>query len=211
VSSACPLFPDASARIRLAVLGPSADPPLAALSPEERDRLATFRHVARQRQFALGRALLRGLAAEALGCTSGAVPLWVAEDGAPEIEGLYPALAHTMDTAGTIRAVAALGEGPLGVDIEAVRPRHPELWQRILVAEEYALLEALGGGDGAQVTLWALKEAVLKAERTGFRQAAQRVRLTLDADEQRGEARTPVGRWQLRWRAVEGCVVALAT
>ena len=149
---------------------------LGVLSGEEHLRLEGFGHLARREGFVLGRTAARTLLAEALGCTPEAAPLVVAEDGAPVVSGapFFVSIAH----AGGHLGGAALAERPVGLDLEAIRPRHPDLWRRILTPEEHSALDALGGPtDEAQTLLWSLKEAVLKARRTGLRAGMRSVRL----------------------------------
>lgn len=173
-------------------LATAADARAPALSDAERARLATFGHPDRRRQFALGRTAARTLAAARLAVAPEAVPLAVGADGAPELPGLHVSIAHTA-RADRVAALAAVASGPVGVDLERVAPRRPDLWRRILTPAEHALLDALGGPtDDAQTLLWTLKEAVLKGQRTGFRAGGRSVRLALDADggpPDRGHAR----------------------
>ena len=162
---------------RLAVRGDERDD---ALPPHERARAAGFALASRAVQFRLGRTAARTLAAERLGLSATAVPLLVGADGAPEVAGLSVSIAHT---GGPAAALAAVADGPVGVDVERVAPRRPDLWTRITRDDERPLLDALGGPtDEAQTLLWTLKESVLKAQRTGFRAAARSVRLALSAD-----------------------------
>ena len=146
------------------------------LSPEESARLAAFRHEARRRGFVLGRAAARTLLAESLGCSPEAVPLAVGADGAPEVQGapLHVSIAHAAGDLGG----AAIASRAVGLDLEAIRQRRPDLWRRMLRPDEYAVLEALGGPtDETQTLLWSLKEAVLKGRRTGLRAGMHSVRL----------------------------------
>ena len=157
-------------------------PEASCLSADERVRMASFGHADRRRQFMLGRRAARTLAAERLGLAPDAVPLTVGADGAPELPGLVVSIAHTGRNTQTA-ALAAVADVPVGVDLERVAARRPDLWRRILAPEEHALLDALGGPtDDAQTLLWTLKEAVLKGQRTGFRAGGQSVRMALDAD-----------------------------
>ena len=182
------------------VWGADHDPSL--LSPEEQARLATFGHAARRRQFVLGRVAVRTLLADQVGGTPPTVALRVSTDGAPEVDGLSVSIAHT-GRHGEAAALAAVAPVPVGVDLERVAPRRPDLWTRLLTPSEHAVLEALGGPtDDAQTLLWTLKEAVLKAQRTGFRAGGRSVRLALEADgapPSRGLAAavSPTGGWQV--------------
>lgn len=205
---------DLPASISFRLASRATDSPLAvdSLSAEERARLAAFGSARRQRGFALGRATARALLAEHLAMPPAAVEIAVASDGAPEVVGhaLSLSLAHT-ETASQSVAAAAVASGAVGVDLEAIRPRQPELHRRILRADEHALLGAFRDHDRAQISLWALKEAVLKAQRTGFRTAARDVCLELDVPRQRGRATVHRGgAWELRFAEVQGCIVAVA-
>ena len=169
------LPPGLSARLLSAA---GADPGV--LTVPERDRLAAFGHPARRRQFVLGRTAARTLAAARLGVAPADVDLGVGADGAPEVPGLHVSIAHTGRE--STAALAAVAGGPVGVDLERIAPRRPDLWTRILRPDEHALLDALGGPDDiVQTLLWTMKEAVLKAQRTGFRAGGQSVHLAFDA------------------------------
>ena len=156
-----------------------ADDPLPALPETERVRMASFGHPSRRSQFALGRLAARSLAANRLGLDPRVVPLAVAEDGAPTLPDLSVSIAHT-GRAGTVAALAAVADRTVGVDLERIAPRRPDLWRRILTDDERPLLARLGGPtDEVQTLLWTLKEAVLKAQRTGFRAGGKSVHLSI--------------------------------
>lgn len=151
----------------------------AILSADERERMHTFAHAGRRRAFAAGRIAARLLLAERLSVPPEAVPLRVAQDGAVEVEGagLYVSIAHS----GT-RAVAAVSSAPVGIDIEQNRPRHEDLYRFLLHPDEYPLLDALPYDRTEAIVLcWVLKEATLKALRTGLRLSPKRLRLDVDA------------------------------
>lgn len=59
-------------------------------------------------------------------------------------------------------ALCAVGEGPVGVDIEAVRPRRAALPQGVLTGEEYRWYQEQGGGWEDFYTLWTRKESWAK-------------------------------------------------
>ena len=202
-------------RLRLAVHS-AADPlALDALSQEERDRIGGFGSEKRRREFALGRTTVRELVAEHLAVTASEVSLHVAADGAPELDGaaLHLSIAHAA-TADRTLAVAALASRPIGVDLEVIQARRPDLYRFILHPDEYGLLDALPHDhDAAQVLLWTLKEAALKAMRTGFRTSPKKLRLTVEPDEQTAAVRVEGGgtwTWALRYERRDGCFVAVA-
>lgn len=184
--------------------------PLEALTDAERARLAAFGSARRRRAFALGRAAVRGLLGEVLGVPPRAVPLAVAADGALETaSGLYVSLAHT-EVGGATLAAAAVAPRPVGVDVEALRPRRPDLHRVLLAPEDLGLLDAFDDLDRAHITLWALKEAVLKAERTGLRCSPRRVRLALAGAGGTAHVDGRTARWHLRYAEHDGAVLAAA-
>ena len=90
------------------------------------------------------------------------------------LEGQEVSIAHAAGDLGG----AAIASRAVGLDLEAIRQRRPDLWRRMLRPDEYAVLEALGGPtDETQTLLWSLKEAVLKGRRTGLRAGMHSVRL----------------------------------
>ncbi len=196
--------------LRLAVCEAGTDPPLDTLSADEQARLAGFGSPKRRREFALGRDVARRLVAEQTEARPEDVSLRVAEDGAPEAEGLHLSLAHA-STDALVLAVAAVSPLPVGVDLEVVRPRRPDLYRYVLHPEEHGLIETLPyGHDAAQVLLWALKEATLKAMRTGFRVSPKALRFAAPPFEGVAVLRHEHTFWDLRFAEHEGCFVAVA-
>ena len=183
----------------------------------EAERLGGYRSEARRRQSALGRTAARTLAGEALGVPPLEVALEVDAGGAPTVAGLGVSIAHT-SRGGRAVAAAAVADRPVGVDLEAVTARHPGLWRRLLRPDEYGVLEALGGPtDTVQTLLWAVKEAVLKGQRTGFRAGAQSLRvLGVDGAVLEGACRVATveahasGRWRVAVGLEGGLWVAVA-
>ena len=150
---------------------------LHALPQFEISRLRGFASMERRRQFALGRVAARRLVGQTVGEEPAAVDLRVGPDGAPQVRRGYLSIAHAGQGFGAL-GLAAFAAGPIGVDAEAIRPRHPGLARRILRPDESEVLDALGGPGVSSLTqVWALKEAVLKGQRTGLRAGAQSVRL----------------------------------
>ncbi|MEM8557694.1 MAG: 4'-phosphopantetheinyl transferase, partial [Bacteroidota bacterium] len=115
------------------------------ITEAEAARHASFGHPTRRVLFALGRTAARTLLAERLGVDPLDVPLVVADDGAPEVAGhpVEVSLSHTLTPDETPIALAAVGDVPLGVDIEALKPRRPDLYRFLLHPEEYRLLHLL--------------------------------------------------------------------
>ena len=188
----------------------TTEPDDSVLTDEERTRAETFGHEGRRRQFVLGRTAARRLAAARLGCLPAQVPLSFDDDGAPRLGGGFVSIAHGGRGASSVGA-AAVADRAVGIDVERVAPRRPDLWTRLLRPEERPVLDALGGPtDEAQTLLWTLKEAVLKAQRTGFRAGARSVHLHLGPAPEAATARSGGGAWGLRYRRVDDLWVAVA-
>ena len=82
---------------------------------------------------------------------------------------LYFNVSHTGS-----RCICAVGDCPLGVDIEEVREiRHEKLANRYFTAEELASYYSLGGDENAFFTLWTRKEAFGKLTGRGLRPGAE--------------------------------------
>ena len=187
----------------------AADP--AVLSADERVQHDAFATADRRRAFVLGRTAARHLLARATGAAAARVELTVGDDGAPRTPGRAVSIAHTGRGADLV-AVAAVAGTPVGVDVERVGPRRADLWQRLLTPGEHAVLDHLGGPtDSAQTLLWALKEAVLKGQRTGFRAGARSVVLTLGETPGRVRAVSDVsGGWEIAYARLGAAWLAAA-
>lgn len=179
------------------------------LSAEEAERLAGFTGPKRRQEFILGRAAARLLLSERLDIDPGDVPLEVADSGAIDVIGadLHVSIAHSGD-----HAVAAASSRMLGVDIESIVPRHTELHRFLLHPEEYDLLETIPlDHDRSQILCWTLKEATLKAMRTGLRFSPKKLRLEIDVSGETGIAHvTEGGHWTLFFEEWDEYYVAVA-
>lgn len=199
--------------LRLSACPASAAPALTGLPAAERAQAVAFGSAKRRREFALGRSTARALLAEHLALAEPDVPLRIGEDGAPEVEGtdLHLSIAHASSAERSF-AAAAVAPHPVGVDLEVVRPRRPDLYRFVLHPDEYGLLDTLPHGhDAAQVLLWTLKEAALKAMRTGFRCSPKKLHLTVETGRQAGSVWVEDGgTWELRYAEGEGYFVAVA-
>jgi phosphopantetheinyl transferase len=204
------LPPDIS--FRLTTLKRGRPPIVDTLSADERERLSAFGSARRRDAFILGRVTAREVLSERTGMRPEDIPLVIASDGACEIAGraLTLSIAHTATESETVAAAAVAGRA-IGVDVEVLRPRRPDLYRRILSPDEYPLLEEIGH-DHPQVVLWAVKEAVLKARRSGFRCPARDVRLQLDPHSDGGLATIAASdeRWVLRYEVREEVVISIA-
>lgn len=145
------------------------------LSDEEAARRRSFGAAKRRREFLAGRAAARALLAEALGCAPDAVPLRTAGDGGVDVAAgdWRLSIAHSGP-----HAVAAVDRRPVGVDLEAIKPRNPDLAGFLFAPGEREVPARLPYDESASLVLcWALKEAVLKARRSGFRLSPKKLSL----------------------------------
>ncbi|HEX8297767.1 MAG TPA: 4'-phosphopantetheinyl transferase superfamily protein [Rubricoccaceae bacterium] len=173
-----------------------------------------FSHADRRLAFALGRTAARDLLARATGEMPAYVRLDIAADGAPVAPEHYVSIAHTGRGAAVL-GVAAVASVPVGIDAEVVAVRRPDLWKRLLAPTEYDVLNALGGPtDGTQTLLWALKEAVLKGQRTGFRAGARSIVLSVpEGTAEEGHVRAVAdqsGAWEVAYAHLGSAVVTVA-
>lgn len=178
------------------------------LSGEERACVDAFGAESRRREFLAGRAAARLLLADRLSTTPGAVPLRRHEDGGVDVgaEPWHVSIAHSGP-----HAIAAAAPHAVGADLERIQPRDPAVATFLFRAEDRGLVDRLPyGADAALILCWALKEAVLKARRSGFRTSPKALRLTVDPEaatarvEIEGEApwHVPYARLDGYWGAV---------
>ena len=177
------------------------------LTDDERARMQSFGHPKRKAEFERGRIALRLLLAERLGVAPRDVPLQVAADGAVELAGFdeVVSIAHAGG-----RAVAAAGRRALGVDVERIVPRRPDLYRFLLHSDEYGVLDVFERPmDEALLICWTLKEATLKARRSGFRLSPKKLRL--EPQGAQIHIAGPGGeRWHARFEVRDGFVVSVA-
>ncbi len=181
----------------------------ALLSRYEAERAHEFTGKKRRREFILGRAAARLLLSDELAVEPQAVPLSVAESGAIDVVGadLHVSIAHSGD-----HAVAAASSRMVGVDIESIVPRNTELRRFLVHPDEQELLESIPlDPNRSQILWWTLKEATLKAMRTGLRFPPRKIRLDVDLGEERARAYVEEGRdWDLFFEEWDGYYVAVA-
>lgn len=165
---------------------------LAWLSEEEHRRWRSYGSRRRARQFLLGRALAREMLAERWGVEPGAVRLTTTDRGAPRVldePGAGLSIAHSGR-----RAAVAVADRTVGVDLERIEARRPDLYRRFLQEDEFGLIDRFSsaGPDvdpAAQILCWTLKEAVLKAHGTGLDVSPR----TLRIEEQETSSSEPGG------------------
>jgi len=164
------------------------------LSEEEEACVASFGSAKRRREFIAGRAAARQLLADCLDVPPERVPLRRAEDDAVDVAvtNWRVSISHSGP-----HALAAAARHRIGVDLEHIEPRDPAIERFLFAPEDRGLIEGLPyDSDAALILCWALKEAVLKARRTGFRTSPKE--LSLHVEPERETAVIEVengGRW----------------
>ena len=99
------------------------------------------------------------------------------ENGKPFFPGA-PGLHFNLSHSGPY-ALCALGDAPVGADVEQVRPRRPFLPEKALSPEEFAWFQTLGGRWEDFYTLWTLKEAKVKCLGSGLDRPAREIAVPL--------------------------------
>lgn len=85
----------------------------------------------------------------------------------------HPHLHFSVSRSGGL-SLCALGEGPIGADLERVRPRSPGLPRYALDDREYAWFQSRGSRWEDFYALWTLKEARVKCTGEGIFKAPAR-------------------------------------
>jgi 4'-phosphopantetheinyl transferase len=164
------------------------------LSQEEGACVASFGSAKRRREFVAGRAAARRLLADCLDVPPERVPLRRAEDDAVDVVGAdwRVSISHSGP-----HALAACARHPIGVDLEHIEPRDPAIERFLFAPEDRGLIEELPyDSDAALILCWALKEAVLKARRTGFRTSPKGLLLHVQSERETALIEgTDAGRW----------------
>jgi phosphopantetheinyl transferase len=137
------------------------------LSAEERGRHAAITHPGAAGRFLAGRILARRVLGRYLSQTPETIPLFVDAAGKPSLgDGVRSRPAFSLSHAGEETVLAVAGEGDIGVDIEA-HSRAPAALR--IAGEFYSPAECQfldrQHGDAADcaLTLWTLKESIVKA------------------------------------------------
>lgn len=179
------------------------------LSEAEKCRLSTFKAPKRRQEYLLGRVAARTLLAERSGLSLSDVCLEVNPDGSLHVPGskYHISIAHT----GRL-AVAAIGFRPLGVDLERIAPRHPEISRFILHPSEERIIERLRlERNEALILIWTIKEATLKALRTGFRLSPKKLRAEIDLEASTATVFEKSGQqWRVPFTLFDGHYLALS-
>lgn len=180
------------------------------LSEEERACVQSFGSDKRRREFVAGRAAARRLLADCLDTVPERVPLRRAADEAVDVEAAdwQVSIAHS-----GLHAIAGCARHRIGVDLEHIQPRDPAIARFLFAPEDRGLVDALPyDADAALVLCWTLKEAVLKARRTGFRTSPKELHLQVRPESETASVEVEGGeRWTVPFSRLQGYWGAVAT
>ena len=207
------------------LLMPEAELPASAgwLDPREAAVLEGLRVPKRRAEWLLGRWTARRAGAAFLGRDDAAGwAVVAAADGAPEAwigPERAPCTVSISHRGGWAACAVAPPHVALGCDLEVVEPRSEGFVRDYFTgAESAAVLEAPAGDRDLLANLvWAAKEAVLKARRTGLRADTRSVEVDVQMVEPRAGAWSPLAavdergaRWQGWWSRRDDRVVTVA-
>ncbi|MFB6249748.1 MAG: 4'-phosphopantetheinyl transferase superfamily protein [Salinibacter sp.] len=179
------------------------------LSAAERACVAGFGAESRRREFVAGRAAARELLAGRLSTTPSAVPLRRDADGGVTVEAgpWHVSIAHSGP-----HALAVCAPHVVGADLEQIQARDSGIAEFLFRPADRGLIDRLPyGPDAALILCWTLKEAVLKARRSGFRTSPKDLRLTVaPATETAAVEVEGNGRWRLHYGRLRDYWAAVA-
>lgn len=160
--------------VSLGVTASALEALAASLSSDEMGRAGKFKFEKHRNRFIAGRGVLREILGEYLQAKAVTLRFDCSANGKPALAaefasaGVHFNLAHSEDMA----LVAVTRVGPIGVDIECIRPVNEmdELVARFFSARETVLFQRLRPDEKAAAffNLWTRKEALLKATGEGI-------------------------------------------
>ena len=158
------------------------------LSEAERARARAFAFARDRDRYVLTRGTLRRLLGAALGEAPAALQLVEGEWGKPALSSAHASPVHFNVSHSGEHALLALAHGrELGVDLERAKDGVdvPGVSRMVFSPEEQRALFLLAPGcvRAAFFQLWARKEALIKAEGTGFAEPSAQFTLTVDPDQ----------------------------
>lgn len=164
------------------------------MHPERRRRVADFPAEDDRKRSAAGELLLRRALGEQLGVRAEKAPLLWEDNGKPAVEGheLYVSVSHSGPW-----VLCALGEKPLGVDVEVIRGAEQKFMARACSEAEMAYIAF--GREGCYHRFWecwTAKEALFKVTGKGPLLALSRLALPQNV--------------ALRYTEANGCAVTVA-
>jgi 4'-phosphopantetheinyl transferase len=153
------------------------------LSSDERTRASQFKYQHLRGRYIAGRATLRRLLGQALECDPARLEFKYNAHGKPELADRHGQRMHfNVSHSDHLALIDITPTSPIGVDLEQVRAVRYDLQiaHRFFTARESADLEALPEAEriAAFFSLWARKEAWLKAKGVGIAEFLNRVQVS---------------------------------
>jgi 4'-phosphopantetheinyl transferase len=159
----------------------------ALLDPEERQRAARYTHLASREQYVVARSTLRVLLGRYLDCAPEDVRLEAGAQGKPALAGGAAELHFNVSHTSGLALVALTRVGPVGIDVEHVRPMptHLDMAERFFTPRESAALRRLPAERSVEAffQVWTRKEAFLKALGLGLSHGLERFEVTVPPDD----------------------------
>jgi 4'-phosphopantetheinyl transferase len=185
----------------------------------ERERMQRFHFAPDRARYAVAHANLRTILGSYLHQPAGSVRFHDNEFGKPELDHTdpSPSFHFNLSHSRSIALLAVTNGGPVGVDVEEVRPIEPEVADTHFSASERSQLRELQGDAwlAGFYRCWTRKEAILKAEGVGLSHALDSFAVSLLPEETAEllETRKP---FRYPWRLhdlspSEGTIGAVAT
>jgi 4'-phosphopantetheinyl transferase len=154
------------------------------LSADEQARARGYQLAADRARFTRCRAALREILARYTGLGASGLRFDYGPHGKPALAG--SAIAFNVSHSGDLAVIAISGEGPVGVDVEQVRPVEgmEAIAARFFSLEERDALAALAPDERTHAfyQAWTRKEAMLKATGHGLSRALDHDTVSLGAD-----------------------------
>ncbi len=135
------------------------------LSDDELAKAKRFRSDLHRARYIVGRAALRRVLADRLGCSPPAIRFSYGRNGKPTVEGARGHVEFNLAHSGGDAVIALAGDAAIGVDIELLRPIHDvESLARLVFSDvERRELEFASDPVSAFLNGWTRKEAYVKA------------------------------------------------
>jgi 4'-phosphopantetheinyl transferase len=155
------------------------------LTPEERARADSFRFTRERKQLVVGRGVLRVLLGRYLGLAPAQVPLCQEVHGKPVLAEPWAGWLHfNLSHSGALALYALARDGPLGIDLEQVRPLEnvEAIAGQVLTESEKQAWRGLPQEDQLEALFrgWVRKEAYLKAIGVGLTKGLDQVAVSLE-------------------------------
>ena len=143
------------------------------LGEAEIERTHAFHFEEDRCRYAFTHANVRRILATYLEMRPEAIHFAANQYGKPEIAGQSSSLSFSLSHSQSIAVIAVTRSGPVGMDVEDIRPIEPEVAMAHFSVTELKALQQLSGAawlDGFY-RCWTRKEAILKAEGVGLHRA----------------------------------------